>query len=358
MNIFAQLQHLPSPSPEAIEAFRQALPKLQVFANEKFVIDNKLVYEDTSCEKINLIKGFNKNFAELLMGVYEFSLYESLAQEFMGYMVMLESRGIEKSLIESALKAWIMAIRCTVKHPEADELAPPLEWLQRNISLLYTNAKSDAPEMNDNTQRFLQYILNKNRKFAAESLLSLIREGYSIEHVYTSILLPVLEYIRMLWRQNNISVADEHMATDICRYVMFRVIDSIFGERKYPFKALVSCMPGERDVLSGEIFANYIEIKGWSVYFIGQTVSGEEVIHAIQKNKPQVLVLSIASIASLPEAKALISQIRQFFPRVKVVMEGRAALLAQQKLQSEVDTLVSNFEEGHTKMLDLVMSNA
>jgi methanogenic corrinoid protein MtbC1 len=117
-------------------------------------------------------------------------------------------------------------------------------------------------------------------------------------------------------------------------------------------------MPGERDVLSGEIFANYIEIKGWSVYFIGQTVSGEEVIHAIQKNKPQVLVLSIASIASLPEAKALISQIRQFFPKVKVVMEGRAALLAQQKLQSEVDTLVSDFEEGHTKMLNLVMPNA
>ncbi len=357
-DLFEHSKKIPKLSPDAVEAFRRALPKLIIFTNEKLSLEFRFAGQGSNRHRIDLLEHCNTRFGHLLLGVFEFSLYENLAKEFIEYSITLESRGFKLTVVESMVKAWLMGIQCTVAHPADEELLPPLEWLLRNLPQLYKHTETVIPEPDKNTQKFLDFILQKNRKFATESLLALIRGGSSIEEVFASVLLPALEHIRLLWRQNSISVADEHVATDICRYVMFRVIDSIFGERKYPYKALVTCMPSETDLLGGELFANYIEIKGWSVYFIGQTATADEIIHAVQKNRPQVVVLSVASIACLPEAGRLINNIRASITDVKIVAEGRACLLARERLEPLVDATVISLEDGHAKMLNMVMPHA
>jgi methanogenic corrinoid protein MtbC1 len=135
-------------------------------------------------------------------------------------------------------------------------------------------------------------------------------------------------------------------------------MDSIFGERKYPFKALVACVPDEEDVLGSEVFANFLEIKGWTVSYIGHGFSVEDILHAIGTSKPQVVVLSAVSISWLPAAQKLIEQIRQTVPQVKIVMEGRAAQRARSSFEPLVEALVSGLDEGHKAMLDMVMPRA
>lgn len=357
-HILEQLRQGAPASAKAVAAFRQALSRLLVFANEKVSLESRFACEGEGCKKIDLIEQFNRNLGELLMAIYEFNLYDILPDEFMNVATMLESRGLAVESIAGVLNSWTMGIRCTITYPEADELVRPIELLYRNMAALHARTETALPELDEHGQRFFDYVLQKNRKFAAETVLSHIREGASIEHVYASILLPVLEHIRLLWRQNNISVADEHVATDICRYVMFRVMDSIFGERRYPFKALVTCTPGERDSLSSEIFANYIEIRGWSVYFIGQSAGDEDILHAVQKNRPQVCVVSVASITGLPAAKALLQKIRQATPGLKIAAEGQAVLAARKQFQDLADGLVIGLEQGHEQMLKLVMPDA
>jgi len=356
--VIEELRQAAPASAKAAAAFRQALPRLLVFANEKVGLEDRFVCAGQGCKKSALIEQCNRDFGELLMAVYEFSLYDLLPDEFMNMATMLESRGLAAEALAGVLNAWAMGIRCTVAYPEADELAWPVTLLHRQLPALHAKREAALPELDEHGQRFFDYVVQKNRKFAAETVLSHIREGASLEHVYTTMLLPVLDHIRRLWRQNNISVADEYVATDICRYVMFRVMDSIFGERRYPFKALVTCAPGERDSLSSEIFANYIEIRGWSVYFIGQSTGDEDILHAAQKNRPQVCVVSAATIAGLPSAKGLLQRLRQTMPGLKLAAEGRAVQAARQQFQGLADGLVSGLEQGHTHMLALVMPDA
>jgi methanogenic corrinoid protein MtbC1 len=135
-------------------------------------------------------------------------------------------------------------------------------------------------------------------------------------------------------------------------------MDSIFGERRFPFRALVACMPGEQEALDVEVFANFLEIKGWSVYFLGSDVSDEDIMYAIMKNSPQAVVLSVSSIAGLPSAQILIAQIREKYPQIQLAVHGRAALLARQRLASQVDVFISGLEEGHSELLKKVLPDA
>jgi len=358
MNTFTQLKQVPPPSSAAIEAFRLCLPKLLVFVNEKFAIDNRFVFEGSHSPKINLIQDFNKNFGELLLAVYEFNLYENLVEELLLHITALDSRELKKSFFDMGLNSWIMGIQCTIKHPECDELVHPLQWLHRNLALLYEKVAEVESGFDERSRNFMDLLLKRNRKFAAEHILSLMREGTSIEQIYSSVLLPVLRHIRLLWRQKKISIAEEHAATDICRYIILRVIDSIFNERRLPFEVLVACVPGEAHVLDGEVFANFLETKGWPVFFIGRDIPEEDIIHALQTNRPRVVVLSVASIARLPGARSLIGQIRGLDPNIKIVLEGHAALLARQPLAPITDAVVSGLEDGHATLFNLVMPHA
>jgi methanogenic corrinoid protein MtbC1 len=345
-------------SPEARTAFSGHMPRLLVFVNDKFSLENRFSGAVSSASSAELIAGFNRQFGELLAGVYEFSLYEELAGEFVPHITTLESRGIGLPVIDSLLKSWIMAIQSNLTPGLSGELVQPLQWLLRSLGKLHEASAGQAAELDKDAQTFTQYILQRNRKFAAETLLSLIREGMSIEDAYTRVLLPSLEHIERRWRKNDLCIAEEHVANDICRYVMFRVIDSIFGERKYPFKALVTCMPDERHTLGAEIFANFLEIKGWSVYFAGQAGSRDEILHAVTMSRPQVVVLSVPSIAGLPAARDLAVAIRAAHAQMHIVTEGRAALLARSKLETALDGTLAGFEAGHAHMLSLVMPDA
>jgi methanogenic corrinoid protein MtbC1 len=350
--------HFKPVSSAALDLFTQGLPKLLVFVNEKFHLENKFLRGDACCTNEVLVEDFNRKFAALLTGIYEFSLFEHFADEFSWLLAEHESRGLMRAFLEPDLKAWILGINSMIGRPESAELVQPLDCLQRYLPMVCAQLEAAEPALDEKTGQFVEHLQRKNRKFAAEFIIALIREGATIEQAYTQVLLPALTRMRHLWRKNRVSAADVYVATDICRYIIFRVMDSIFGERKYPFKALVACVPDEEDVLGSEVFANFLEIKGWSISYIGHGFSAEDILHAVDTGKPQVVVLSAASISRLPSAKKLIGQLRASAPQVKIFLEGRAAQLSRSAFEPLVEGIVSGFDAGHAALLETVVPRA
>jgi len=348
----------PTAGPGASEAFHQALPRLVVFVNDKFALENRFACDGVACRHMDIAREFTRRFGDLLLGVYSFDLVGHLPEEAAAHIASLDSRGIKPQFVEALLKAWIMAIQCLVKRDAADQLIPAVQQLLNSLPEIYTRLQQQPGDLSAESQPFFDLLMVKNRKFAAEHILSRIRDGAPIERVYADIMLPAPERMHLLWLQNKVSAVDERAADDISRYVILRVMDSIFGERRFPFRALVACMPGEQEALDVEVFANFLEIKGWSVYFLGSDVSDEDIMYAIMKNSPQAVVLSVSSIAGLPEAQRLIDQIRQKYPQIQLAVHGRAALLARQRLASHVDVFISGLEDGHSELLKKVIPDA
>ena len=139
---------------------------------------------------------------------------------------------------------------------------------------------------------------------------------------------------------------------------MFRLSEEIVTKDTLPYKAVVSCVPGEAHEMGAEIMETYLELKGWSALSMGHIAPQNDILQAVLVMKPDVVFLSISMIARLPEARKMAFEIRSEMPGVRIIMGGRAAMRAENKLKDCSDVVVSDFEEGHKQALKLVESNA
>jgi hypothetical protein len=160
-------------SPKALAAFRHAIPQLLVFTNEKSALENTYARENASRVTTAHIEQFNRDFAGLLTGVYRFQLYDNLEGEFVRLAGTLTAHGAGRPEVEAGLKAWIMALQTLIKRPESEELTAPLVGLAQHFSSLWARATVSPPELEGPALRLHDYLVGRNRKFAAETVLEL-----------------------------------------------------------------------------------------------------------------------------------------------------------------------------------------
>ncbi len=345
-------------SPAALTAYRHTIPQLLVFTNEKFQLENAYTELDSNRINASHIEQFNHDFAGLLNGIYAFQLFNNFDYEFIRLAGILTANGADRRIVEAGLKAWIMALQTLVKRPESEELTAPLISLAKRLTNLWNHVEVTPPELEGPALRLHDYLLSRNRKFAAETVLEILRTGTTIEQAYQGTLLPALLSIQIKQRQGTLNSAQEQAAADICRYIMYRVLDSIFNERRLPFNLLAACMPAEQDLLGSELFANFLEMQGWPLLFMRESRTHDEIMQAVVSFEPHVVLLAAASIQSLPPAVELAAAIRQACPQTRIAFEGRATLLARERLGEHGDAVVSGFEKGHQTLLNLLNEQA
>jgi methanogenic corrinoid protein MtbC1 len=356
--IKADFEKLSQISERSISAFRNSLPRLVYLVNEKFAVENKFCCEKLLDSQMDFLKNIHKNFGDTLLAIYEFNLYLALIDEFSWLVSVLHYRGFEREYFDMMLDAWIMAIHGTIEPSLSRELVFPLRILQRNLSEFLKQAEINSESESQAQREFTSLLLEKRRRDATDYMLSLLKKGNQPDEICSRVILPGLKQIGILWQKNEISAADEHAATEICRHIIFRLCDSIPREESLPYKALISCVPGEEHEMGAEIMAGYLESKGWRVYFVGHSAPEQDNIDTIIKHKPDVVFLSVTLISNLPETVELLKKIRKIPSETKIVLGGKAAIAARETIQKLTDAVIDDYQEAHTKALELLGNNA
>ena len=345
-------------SEEAIDSFRHSLPRLVFLVNEKFTVENRFCCEKPLSDYIEFLKDMHRNFGDTLLAIYEFSLYQALIDEFSWFVSVLSYRGFEREYFDKTIDAWIMAIHGTIEPSLSRELAFPLRMLQKNLSAFLKRSEITSEPENQAQREFANLLLEKRRRDATDYMMDLLKKGNRPNEVCSGVLMPGLRHIGVLWQKNKISAADEHAATEICRYIIFRLCDSIPREKPLPYQALVSCVPGEEHEMGAEIMASYLESKGWRVYFVGHSAPEQDNIDAITKHKPDVVFLSVTLISNLPETVEFLKKIRKIPLKTKIVLGGKAAIAAIETVRKFTDAIIDDYQEVHSKALELLDKNA
>jgi len=356
--IKAEFTRLSRISEEAIASFRHSLPRLVFMVNEKFAVENKFCCEKPLSTYIEFLKDMHRNFGDTLLAIYEFNLYQALIKEFSWLVSTLHYRGFEREYFDKMLDTWIMAIHGTIEPSLSRELVFPLRILQRNLSEFLKRSEISSEPESQAQREFANLLLEKRRRDATDYMMDLLKKGNRPNEVCSGVLMPALKQIGFLWQKNKISAADEHAATEICRYIIFRLCDSIPREKTLPYKALVSCVPGEEHEMGAEIMASYLESKGWRVYFVGHSAPEQDNIDAITKHKPDVVFLSVTLISNLPETVEFLKKTRKIFSETKIVLGGKAAIAARETVQKYTDAVIDEYQEVHSKALELLGKNA
>lgn len=164
----------------------------------------------------------------------------------------------------------------------------------------------------DETYRdYLRAIRDGDRRAAFAVLEQCIAAGHGLRPVYLQVLQPAMHEIGRLWQEDRLSVAQEHLATAITQAAMARLYGGHFEAALGPGRRLVAaCADSERHELGLRMIADFLELDGWEVAYLGAAIPVDELVATVREQRPDALALSVSLAPHLPRLRAMIEAVR------------------------------------------------
>ena len=120
---------------------------------------------------------------------------------------------------------------------------------------------------------------------------------YSTRAVLGGVVLPLLHELGTGWERGEISVAQEHFASNLLRG---RLLGLARGwDRGSGPRAVLACPPGERHDLGLVIFGLALRELGWRITFLGADTPPDTIVAAVRQLEPEALVFAVTDSGRL-----------------------------------------------------------
>ena len=173
-------------------------------------------------------------------------------------------------------------------------------------------------------RQYLGGLLRSDEAHCHGIVTRLLDEGTEIATIYTDLLGRALHEIGELWESNRISVADEHIATAITEAVMTQVYPTLFARQSSGKSAVISCVANEYHQVGGKMVADILELRGWNTTFLGANTPFDDLLGAIEENRPDAVGLSLAVAFNFKALERAIEAVAGAFPGLPIWVGGQA----------------------------------
>lgn len=154
----------------------------------------------------------------------------------------------------------------------------------------------------------------------AQRLMDSLFLDVTVETALREVVLPCLRDIGIGWERGEITVAQEHLASQIVRGRLLALARG-WGRGDGP-RALLACPPGEQHDLALLAFGVVLSRRGWAVYYLGTDTPIGSVVDAIAVARPDVVVLAAVEPARFTEVREELAALAR---RGRLVLAGPAA---------------------------------
>jgi methanogenic corrinoid protein MtbC1 len=249
--------------------------------------------------------------------VFKIGSYELLARTVPWVYRAYRARGFSYDYFPVELAAWKHAVMECLDDVYSAEIIEIYDWMishhESMIQLsvggegLTFSVQSETTEMQE---ILLSLLLHGDSKGSLLLVNQSIKTIDDLKHFYIGVVCPVMYRVGLLWEKNEISVAEEHLATAIvgritaALYPLFANVDACRE------KAVVTAGPNEFHELGARMLADFLEMEGWNVTYLGANTPKEELLAILKKQKPFTVALSVATVFNLDHARQTIEMIK------------------------------------------------
>ena len=193
--------------------------------------------------------------------------------------------------------------------------------------LALDRGKSIDPELTHLASRYMDSLLQGDRRAASELILEAVDRGKPIRNLYLDVFQPVQRKVGRLWQTNAITVAVEHFCTAVTQTVMSQLFPLVITEKKNGLSMVGCCVGHEIHELGIRMVCDFFEMESWETCYIGANCPSKTIIKTIMDKGANVLCLSVTMNHNLPQTKSVIQEISKSFPKTKVMVGGLCFLL-------------------------------
>ena len=145
----------------------------------------------------------------------------------------------------------------------------------------------------------------------------------SLDQFFEKILNPVMEKIGDMWSNGILSVATEHVASNIAH----SLVKIILQEKKRKGsngKIIITTPVGEEHNLGCGVVESYLATKGFTTFNLSPSTPAESVFNFMKSTSPDGVIVSITLSESIPAGQRLIKKIREFNKKIPIFVGGQA----------------------------------
>jgi methanogenic corrinoid protein MtbC1 len=152
----------------------------------------------------------------------------------------------------------------------------------------------DASTIGRLLERYVAAQLEGDRRSALRVVVDEgLGRGVPVARLYLDVVQAAQYKIGELWQRNRISVAQEHLATAISQLALAELYRALPAATPLDRRVLVACVGGELHDLGARITADFFEMAGFQVRYLGANVPTDSLVPMVRDDPPDVLVLSV-----------------------------------------------------------------
>ena len=192
---------------------------------------------------------------------------------------------------------------------------------------------------------FYNALVDGDKDNCTSLVQSLINDGVGLKDIYVELVQKSLYRIGKLWDHNQVSIPEEHMATQIIESLISRFAP--VGKSEQTKKVVVTCIDKEFHEIGAKMVSNIFEIAGWKTYYLGASVPTKEIIKFVKQIDPEFIALSWSLYLNLGRFLEVVDHLTRFFPTKKILVGGQALsensnnILKKYKHVQHIDSLHS-----------------
>ena len=168
--------------------------------------------------------------------------------------------------------------------------------------------------------RALEEALERFDAVSAQRIFDALQAELSLDPFLSDVVLPFLRRLGERWAAGDVSVAQEHFASNLLRdrlHTLARGWDAGAGPR-----ALLACPPGESHHLGLSCFGLALRARGWRITFLGAETPFETILDTVATLEPDLTAMSAVDVARFAAAE---DQLAELADATQLVLAGEGA---------------------------------
>ena len=182
--------------------------------------------------------------------------------------------------------------------------------------------RRSGPGRNGLSRRFADALIRGDAASAGAIAAEAGAAGWGAQRIYLELLAPAQVEIGARWRAGGLSIADEHLATEITLAQMERLRETFAPAPASGRRAVVACVQGEAHAVGARMLADFLAMDGWTVDYLGANTPTGDLVDFVARRRPEVVALSVTQTERRPALETAAAHLRRLSPAPGIIAGG------------------------------------
>ena len=212
-----------------------------------------------------------------------------------------------------------------LRFPSQEILIKLSEVLSVSVDGLLNKASTDTliKQPITSAESFIDLIIKHKKDEAIKRIMHQVKDGDDVLNFYYGLLTEALHLVGIMWQRGEISIPMEHYISHVTDEILFSLRPMIDKAEKKKKKVLLMVPGFEKHLLGLKIVKESFLKMGWDTFYIGESVPWTSLVESIEKDKVDLVCISVTLGGYFNDLKALIDFIRSQ-TKVKILLGGQA----------------------------------